>query len=385
MAEFVTPSFLENSSPADFFAIMQGVLPEDIDLSEGGHAYNMTWPTALIAGEICEFHLLEVVKLIFPEFSFGEYLDGHAKARGVTRRAATAATGEITITGAEGTVIPAGSTFSTAAVNDEPSMDYRTLATVTIPASGSVTVRVQCTQTGTAGNTPVNTIVLVGGKNTGITGVTNEAAVTGGTEAEDDESLRSRIEEYDKSQGDSYTGSVADYKRWATNVPGVGEATVIPANDDTGLVTIIITDAAGQPATEELRNAVYNYIMRPDAPAERLAPVNANLSVVAPATIAICIKATVELEAEATIESVTADFLNRLALYLPVALDEGEVKYTRVAAVLAATEGANDFTDLQIGYKVDGAATYGTANIAIETNELPTVAASDLILKAGTV
>lgn len=385
MATFETPDFLKDRSTDAYFQQMRSILPDDIDLSEGGHAWNFTRPTALVAAEISEFILPEVIKLIFPEWSYGEFLDAHAKCRGMTRKPATAATGEITITGEADTVIPAGTMFSTASINGAESVDYRTTEAAKIPESGSIKVRVMCTKTGTVGNTTVNTVVLVASRNTGITAVTNESEITGGTESETDASMQDRIVEYDRSQGESYTGSVQDYKRWATSVAGVGDATIIPANDDTGLVTIIVTDSNGQPATEELLTAVYNYIMRPDDPGVRLAPVNANLSVVAPATIAICIQATVELEDDATIESVRADFLARLAAYLPVAIDEGEVKYSGVYAALTATEGVNDHSGLQIGIYSGDSVVYGTSNIPITESQLPTVAADDLTLTAGTV
>lgn len=385
MEDFVIPAFLQNHSADEIQEKMMAILPEDLDVSEGGHVWNFTRPTALTAAEIAEYLLPEVIRLIFPEWAYGEYLDGHAKARSITRRAATAASGELTITGVKDTAIPAGSLFSTAAVNDEPSVDYETRSSVTIPEGGSVKVPIQCTQTGTIGNTIANTIVLVSGKLGGITAVTNEKAVTGGTEEEDDESLKARIAEYDKSQGDSFTGSPADYKRWATSVPGVGDATVISAQDDTGLVTIILTDANGDPATQQLRESVYNHIMRPDDPGARLAPVNANLSVIAPSTMEIGIRATVELESSATLESVKAEFLSRVALYLPVAMEEGEVKYTRVAAVLAGVPGANDFSGLEIGIKTPSGITYGTANLPIATQQLPTVAEGDLLLTSGNV
>lgn len=385
MADFNTPTFLLNHSVDEIHQTMREILPPDIDISEGGHGWNMTRPTALVAAEICEFILPEVVKLIFPEWSYGEFLDGHAKARGITRRAATAATGKITITGPANTVIPAGSLFSTASVNDNASVDYMTTEAATIPESGSVLVDVQCTQTGTVGNTGEGTIVLVSSKITGITAVTNEEAVTGGTEEESDDSVKGRIEDYDKSQGENFVGSVADYKRWATSVPGVGEVTVIPARDDTGMVTIILTDANGAPATENLRNMVYNHIMRPDDPGERLAPVNALLTVSAPSTMDIGIAATVELTEDATIESVKAAFLTNLALYLPTAMDEEEIKYTRVASVLSSTAGVNDYANLKIGIKSSDPTTYGTENIPIEITQLPTIESEDLVLTSGTV
>lgn len=385
MPEFITPKFLENNSTDEVHEKMMAILPEDLDMSQGGHAWNMTRPTALVIAELCEFILPEVVRLIFPEWSYGEYLDGHAKARSITRRAATAAVGELTITGNAGTVVPAGSLFSTAAINEEPSVDYETLEEVKIPSSGSVTVEIQCTQTGTAGNTTSNTIVLLAQNIDGITGVTNAANVTGGVDEEDDDSLISRILEYDKSQGDSFTGSMADYKRWATSVNGVGEATIIPSNDDTGLVKIVLTDANGAPANEQLCTAVYNYIMRPDDPGSRLAPVNAFISVEPPATISIGIKATIELEEGAAIEAVKAAYLTALAVYLPVALTDGEVKYSRVSAILSGVEGVNDFNNLQIGIKNNGVVTYGTANIQIDTYQLPAINEADMELTTGTV
>lgn len=387
MSEFTTPSFLQNRSVDDWYEKIEEILPDNIDLSEGSHAYNMTRPIALVAAEICEFILPDVLMLALPEWSYGEFLDGHAKGRGITRRAATAATGELTITGEPKTVIPAGSLFTTAAIDEEPSIDYETLEEAIIPESGSVTVAIQCRRTGTVGNTSANTIMLVGNKITGIASVTNPESVAGGAEGEDDDSLKARIDDYDKSQGESYTGSVADYKRWAMSVPGVGNATVIPAKDDTGLVTIIITDANGAPATESLCKAVYNHIMAPEDEGSRLANVNAFLSVVAPSTTAIGVKATVELEVDATLESVRTAFLAQLALYLPTALEQGEVKLSRVGAALSGTKGINDLdsASLQIGVKLGETITYGTSNIPITTNQLPTVVEADLILTEGTV
>lgn len=385
MAEFETPEFLQNHSPQDVHALMKGVLPADIDMSQGGHAYNLTFATALVVSELCEFILPEVVRLIFPETSYGSFTDGHARMNGMGRRSATAASGEITITGTPNTVIPAGSMFSTAAVNDRPSVDYRTLEPATIPDTGTITVDVECTQTGIIGNTIENTIVLVSSRLTGITAVTNEKPLTGGTEEEGDASLIERIVEYNKSQGENYVGSVSDYRRWTMSVPGVGNATVISAQDTSGTVTIIVTDANGDPATEQLCNSVYNYIMRPDSPYERLAPVNAILKIEPPDTLKISIKATVELAEEATMETVKKAYMAQLALYLPEAMGEGEIKYSRIWSALSETEGVHDHTGLQIGLKVGEAVTYDTANIAITSKQLPTIDVDDLILSAGSV
>lgn len=386
MAEFKTPEFLQNKSTDNIHKDMLGQLPTDIDTSEGNHVWNLTRPTALVTAEICQFILPEVIKLIFPEWSYGSFLDAHAKTRNISRRAAVAANGFLTITAGDKEItIPAGSLFATASINDEPSVDYETLEEVTIPANESVQVEIQCTQTGIIGNTQAGTIVLVASKLTGVAAVINEAAIMGGTEEEDDETLIGRVEEYDRTQGDSFVGNVSDYRRWATSVDGVGEVTVIPATDDSGLVTIIVTDLNGDPATAGLCENVYNYIMRPDDPPSRLAPVNALLLVKAPDTTPIGVKVIVELDKGVDIEAVKEAFMAQLALYLPVALDEGEVKLTQVGAVLSAIPGVNDYRELQIGAKINGTITYGTTNIPITNTMLPVINEEDLIMESGTV
>ena len=380
--EFKTPAFLLNHSTNEIHEKMRAILPADIDMSEGGHTWNFTRPTALIVSELCEFILPEVIKLIFPDYSYDEFLLYHAKVRNMNRREATAATGEITITGTPDAFIPKGSIFSTPIVDEDPSVDYETLEGVKIPSTGTVTVPIKCTQTGIAGNTTSNTIILNTSKIKGITAVTNEADVTGGTETESDESLIARISEYDRTQGDSFVGSAADYKRWAESVDGVGRATVIPAQDDSGLVTIMVADANGLPATEKLCEDVYNYIMVNGNAGDRFAPVNALLSVVPPSTITIAVKATVELAEDATIESVKSAYIAQLTSYLPQAMGEKEIKYTKIHAALSATPGVNDFSDLQIGIKGES---YGTGNIQISTSILAGISEDDIELVSGTV
>ena len=391
--EFSTPDFLANCSTNDFHQRMKTALPADLDLSEGNHAWNLTRPTALVAAYLCEFIMPEVIRLILPEYSYGEFLEGHAKGRKITRRPAVSASGEITITGKPNTIIPKGSLFATASVNDEPSVDYVTLEDAKIQESGSVTVKIQCTKAGQIGNTNENTIIMVGGKNTGITGAINEKEITGGVEQESDEDLILRILEYDRTIGISYTGCPADYKRWAKEIPGVGEAVVISAQDDSGLVTIVLTDANGKPANDTLCNSVYDNIMRPNDPDQRPAPINANLLVIPPATINFSLRATIELISGYTIEAVRASLAKNLAQYFPQASDDAEIKYSRVAAVLSGTQGVNDYSDLQIGVvNADGTTSYGVRNIPISKAQLPDVPDPDdddiadrLILTAGTV
>ena len=384
MATFTTPSFLENHGPDELQQLGTSIMPDDIDMSDGGHPWNFTRAAALMVAELCEYVIPEAIRLFVPDYSYGTYLDDHAKARAMKRRAATAANGTLTITGEDGAVIPAGSVFATASINGEPSVEYATVEEATIPSGGTIDVLVVCTQTGTIGNTAAATVIHVGSTITGVTSVTNQDAITGGTEEEDDDSLIERIAEYDQSLGDSYVGSPADYKRWAESVDGVGAASIISAKDTSGLVTIVLTDANGDPATTTLCEAVYNHIMSPDDESARLAPTGASLSVVAPEAVAIAVKAQVVLTDGATIESVTAEYLERLQAYLPEAIQDEEIKYSRITRELSAVKGVYDYSDVQLGMTTDGNIVYGTANIAITDTQLPIITKSNLHITAAT-
>lgn len=382
MAEFPIPSFLQNQSAEEIHERMQSLMPSDIDMSEGGHPFNMTFPTAYVASYFAEFIVTEAIKLIFPKYceDYPDNMVDHAEMRGMARKAAVCASGEITITGEAGTEIPVGSQFSTASVNGEPAVEFVTTEAATIGESGTVTVAVEAVEAGTVGNVPANTIILKANQITGITGVTNEKEITGGTEEEDIEMLQERIMDYDASQGVSYVGSDADYKRWALEVDGTGSVDVIPPgeDDDSGLITIVLTDSNGDPANEALREAVYNHIMRPDSRLERLAPINGgNIVVVAPQTIPITISVTIELDSVTVLETVRDRLEASIKLYLDEALADKEVRYTKIGSIISSTAGVEDYRDLLLNG--------GTANIPINDMQLPTIKKDDLNLTEGNV
>lgn len=370
MSTFTLPNFLKNQSTDEIHRRMLQSLPNDIDKSEGQFAWDYTRPTALEKSQFVEFQLSQAIQLIFPQFAHDEWLDYHAESRGLKRKQATYAEGIITVTGKAGVIIPSNSVFSTESVNGEPSVDFVTVEDVTISETETVDIKVKCTVAGTIGNVPINTIVLKANNISNITSVTNPNNLTGGTEMEDDESLRARILEYDRTQGVSFVGSPSDYKRWAMSVDGVGNAVVISAQDDSGLVTLIITDLEHNPGSETLCQNVYNKIMSPNNKDERLAPVNAYLSVLPPQTLNFTVTAGVEIDGTTTIEEVKKAFFADMKSYLVTAADDNEVKYSRVYSILTKIKGVVDHKDLLING--------GTSNIPITVEQLPTISLDDI-------
>lgn len=364
MNDFQIPEFLSSETVESVHARMMSSLPDDIDKSGGQFPWDFTRPTALEKQYFVEFALVEALKQIVPMFATGEFADYHGQTRHMPRKSATASTGVITVTGAEGVVIPAGAMFSTESNNGVSSVDFLTDEEAIIPSNGSVDINVTCSEVGTVGNVESGTIVIKGSTlSSEITSVTNAEPTTGGTDEEADEDYTARQVEYDQNLDVSYVGSPYDYKRWALSVDGVGDAIVIPASDDSGTVTLVILDANGDPASEALCTEVYNYIFKPDDPYNRLAAINAVLVVKAPTTVTISVSAVLELTAGATLEAVKEAFTANLKEYLSVAAESGEVKYSEITARLYATEGVSDYSSVALNG--------GTANIQINQDQLP--------------
>lgn len=371
------PECLQNSSFEEILGKMLGSMPDDIDKSQGQHPYNFAAPTAMIISEMCQQTLPQIIKLIWPMSAFGVWLDYHAAARGMSRRPATAAAGSLCLTVKAGTAVPAGSEFSTASTDSQPSVVFRTTEAAFSANSGTITVPVECTQVGQGGNVIAQTVVLKITPLDGVTAVTNPEPITGGTEAEGDESLRSRLMENDRNKSISYVGSIADYRRWALEVPGVGSVTVIPATDDSGLVTVVITDGNGDPANETLCESVYNHIMSPDDPYQRLTAPNVKLSVIAPTATPLAITATVELQEGYVLTTVKAAFITAVQNYLDTARTDGEVKRSKIGELLGAIAGVYDYDDVTLNG--------GTGNVPITQTQLPQATDDSVTLTEGTV
>lgn len=371
------PEFLKNKSTDEIHTKMLDSMPGDIDKSQGQHPYNYTRPTAMIASELCQQTLPEIIKLIFPMYAYGEWLDYHAQMRGISRRPATASSGSLQLTVTKNTNIPEGSQFSTASVDGQPSVVFETTQGKFNLPEGTTEVPVKCTQTGTAGNVIAGTVIFKLSQLSGVTAVTNPEAITGGTEEEDDDSLRARIVSLDQSQSVSYVGSVADYKRWSLEVPGVGGVTVIPAQDDSGLVTLVITDSNGDPANEEICQNVYDYIMSPADPELRLTAPNVKLSVIPPTITELSISATVEVSTGSSLEAIKSTFIQEVQSYLDTARSDGEARYTQIGKILAGIPGVYDYDALTLNS--------GATNISITNTQLPQVTSDSVLLTQGVV
>lgn len=235
-----------------------------------------------------------------------EHLNRWASIWGVTRRAATAAAGNVTFTGTDGASIPAGTTLQRS-----DGVEYTTDALGTI-AGGTATVAVTAVVAGAAGNADAGVALTLVSP---ISGVNSQATVAagglaGGADAEVDDLLRERL--LARIQQPPHGGADFDYVAWALEVPGVTRAWVYPAELGLGTVTVRFmmddTYADGIPQAGDVA-AVQAYI-------DALRPVTAAVTVAAPIAVPLDITITLTpntATVRAAVEAELADLIRREA------------------------------------------------------------------------
>lgn len=370
LTKFEVPDFLKNQDAATIEQRMMKSLPAGIDKTEGGFAWDLTYPTALEKAEIMQFYFVRILQIMFPMWADGKWLDLHAReCGGMTRRAANAAYGHVVVTGKAGLDIPAGFQFSVPADGGIPAVLFKTLEDAEIPSSGTVSISVQAVEAGKSGNVGADTVTIMASPVSGIINVTNPDPITGGAEEESDESLRKRIDDYNAGSSTSYVGNNADYERWAEEVPGVGHAHTIPEYNGPNSVKVVVVDTEGLPANEQILKAVDLHIFgenRKDS--ARLAPVGViDHLVSAPTAHNIKYSFSLKLAENTTKEAVLEEYKAALSkYYAEIATANDTVSpllYIQVAAILTDVPGVADFKDFKVNDGID--------NVSFAEDEYP--------------
>lgn len=326
--------------------------PPGISTREGDFFWDATRPAATEKAEITQLKLQNMLRLAFPQFSYGQYLDYLGEMKGEFRHPPAEATGVLQISGEQGAYIQEGYTAYTEAAGDRPAMGFKFMEPATIDGAGQAFIAAECLEPGTIGNTAAGTITLLGEPIEGITAITNPEPFAGGTEAEDDESFRERVlAAYDEP----LSGARRDYIAWAKQVPGVGNAYVIPLADGPGTVTVLVTDTEGQPASSELIDAVQEHIAPDGRSGGGLAPIGALVTVDAPEVFEVNIDATLVLDDGFDLPAVEDTLPDNLRAYLAAEFDINtgdrpldKITATRIGYVVIDTEGIKDYESITV-------------------------------------
>lgn len=197
----------------------------------------------VLAGELfnAEVNLEFIKRQMFPSTATSEYLDLHAQDRGLSRKQAVKATGEVRFSISEpideNISIPKGTVVST----DEAGEQYRYLTDeAAVLTAGNTLVSVSCVaeKSGSEYNVSAYKIYTLVTNVVGIESVTNPAAFIGGADRESDEQLRKRI--LNSYATISNGTNRAYYKRLAESVDGVKSASVLSKVRGVGTVDVYI-------------------------------------------------------------------------------------------------------------------------------------------------
>lgn len=376
----VLPEFLQEEKEEVILQRLLARIPEEIDKSEGSFIYDALAPTAAEMVQM-KIEMGEFLKRAFASTAFGEYLDLRAEEQGVFRKEAVKAQGTeekgnpLLITGTSGTVIPKGMIVSTAAeeATNTQAVEFVTLQEKIIPEEGIVQIAIEAVEPGAQGNVPARAINLVAVPLSGVTSVTNEKALTGGLDAETDESLLQRY--YEKVKKPITSGNKWQFIGWAKEVPGVGGARVFPLSN-TLTVRIVIVDTEMLLASDKLVEDVQEYL---DPQGEGLglgvAPLGARV-VVEPAkklpitigfeTLDIDVDKYTQEQVLENIAQVVKEYFQREICFREN--EQGQqvnISIAKLGSEIFKTEGLLDYT----GFTVNE----GSANLSVAEDEVPIV------------
>lgn len=308
----------------------------DVDKREGSVIYDALAPAAYKLAETY-FMLNNFIDLVSGDTAIGEYLDRVVADYGLTRKPATYAVRKIETTGP----VDIGTRWG---LND-------TTYTITELMSENV-YKAQCDQAGSIGNQysgQLENIDNVSGVTATLTDI-----ITSGEDEETDDKLRERF--YTQVQSTSTSGNVNDYKKWALEVSGCGDARVFPLWNGPGTVKVLVVDE-NMEIDPDLPNKVYEHI-------ETVRPIGASVMVESPGEKIIDIAANVELDGSDTLENVQAKFATLISEYFNGATFEiYTISYAKIGSLLLSVPGIADYSNLT----VNG----GNENITIGDDEMP--------------
>lgn len=333
----------EDMTYENILADMLSRVSNDVDKREGSVIYDALAPCAYQLSQTY-FHLNNFLDLVSGDTAVGEYLDRVVADYGMTRKHATRAIRKVETTGAVSIGTRWGLNKTT----------YVLLAELSANVYSA-----ECEQYGQIGNIYNGTLDNIDEVD-GVTATLTDI-ITSGDDEETDENLRERF--YTQIQAPATSGNADNYKKWALEVPGVGDAKVFPLWDGNGTVKVLIVDS-NMAIDETLEQRVYDHI-------ETVRPIGAAVTVSSPAGTIISVNAEIILDGTKTIEDVVILFTKAFKDYLQSTVFEAySVSHAKIGSILLSTPGISDYTNLL----VNG----GTANINIGDTEMPIAGTIDL-------
>lgn len=272
-----------------------------------------------------------VLRQAFPDTADSDWLAMHARLRGLSKKAATAATGQVILSGTPDTAFAGGLPFR---VKGNATL-FLTTAGGKLDKTGKATVPAKAGVAGTAGNlTPGSAGTLISapsGLDTGVSVVT----LSGATDTETDDELLARL--LDVMRQPAAGGNAHDYRVWAMSVEGVSGAWVFPLRRGLGTVDVVVTATHGLPSQATL-DAVQQYI-------DRVRPVTAkDFKALSPTEKTVDVSVAVGISDKTTMDAVTRAITESLQTWFAALVPGQEAIKSQIGALISDTEGVLDYS-----------------------------------------
>lgn len=331
-----------------------------ISIMAGSYADATAGAAAYLLSEMYQA-MAAVPSMLFVDETSGPYIDLVGETYfNITRKAGTKAQCSVTLGGTPGTVISQGTVFLTAS-----GLEFVSLEGVTIPEDGTVETTLQAGAVGSAYNIPAAQLIKMYVNIAGLTSYVNEEA-TGGTDQESDAQLVRRIQERRSKPANGSNGW--QYRQWAMDVPGVGDAKVVELADGPGTVGITIVDTQGQPPSQEIVEQCQEAM-------EAQRTVGASVTVDAPESVEISVTAVVTAsvgkeQVQQQMEAKLTEYFSQLIAgkygtiyYAPEEDTSYSVPYSRLLVALLTIEGVEDYSSMSLNGS--------TNDISLAANQVP--------------
>lgn len=312
--------------------------------------------------------LNQVQQQAFVQTASGDSLDMLSVIGGLTRYPASAAVR----LGVFNAAVAIGARFST--INGESSINFIVTATDTPsdPAEGFYYYQLTAETPGTIGNEYTGPILPI----TSVPGLTS-AEITDslipGDDTETDDELRQRL--ITALNERPFGGNIASYRSYVLGLDGVGAVQVYPTWNGGGTVKLSVLGADFLPASSELVENVQNAV---DPPPNQglglgMAPIGAQVTVVAPTELTVNVAATLTLASGYQIGQVQQPIEDAIEAYLltvrqawatntssTAVVYEANVYLARVTAAIVGVEGVVNATNVTLNG--------GTADLTLTEN-----------------
>lgn len=312
--------------------------------------------------------LNQVQQQAFVQTASGDSLDMLSVIGGLTRYPASAAVR----LGVFNAAVAIGARFST--INGESSINFIVTATDTPsdPTEGFYYYQLTAETPGTIGNEYTGPILPI----TSIPGLTS-AEITDilipGDDTETDDELRQRL--ITALNERPFGGNIASYRSYVLGLDGVGAVQVYPTWNGGGTVKLSVLGADFLPASSELVENVQNAV---DPPPNQglglgMAPIGAQVTVVAPTELTVNVAATLTLASGYQIGQVQQPIEDAIEAYLLTVRQawatntsstsvvyEANVYLARVTAAIVGVEGVVNATNVTLNG--------GTADLTLTEN-----------------